>query len=173
MDILLDLIKIVIPAAIALYAVYLIVKSFLNRELEKKVLDIRMKNSEIVLPIRLQAYERMCLFMERISPNNLVIRLNDPGYSAREFQQVLLNDIRQEYNHNLSQQVYMSDESWNLTKSAMEDIVVVINSAAGNLNGEGSSMDLSKMIIEIMLEKKEDPVSAALTHMKDEIRQIF
>ena len=173
MDILLDLVKIVIPAAIALYAVYLIVKSFLNRELEKKVLDIRMKNSEIVLPIRLQAYERMCLFMERISPNNLVIRLNDPGYSVREFQQVLLNEIRQEYNHNLSQQVYMSDESWNMTKSAMEEIVVVINSAAGNLDGEGSSMDLSKMIFEIMMEKEQDPISAALTHMKDEIRQIF
>jgi len=173
MDAFLDLVKITIPAIIVLYAVYLIVKSFLNREFDKKVLELRMKNSETVLPIRLQAYERMCLFLERISPNNLVLRLNDSGYTVREFQQVLLNDIRQEYNHNLSQQVYMSNESWNLTKKAMEEIVVVINSAAGDLDGEGSSLDLSKTIFEMMMKKQSDPIAIALTHMKDEIRQIF
>jgi hypothetical protein len=173
MDALIELVKIIIPAILVLYAVFLIVKSFLNKEFESKVLELRMKNTETVLPIRLQAYERMCLFLERISPNNLVLRLNDSGYTVREFQQVLLNDIRQEYNHNLSQQVYMSDESWNLTKKAMEEIVVVINTAAGNLDGEGSSLDLSKMIFEQMMGKNSDPVSAALTHMKDEIRQIF
>jgi hypothetical protein len=102
-----------------------------------------------------------------------VIRLNEPGFSAREFQQVLLNEIRQEYNHNLSQQVYMSDESWNLTKKAMEEIVVVINTAATDLGGEGSAMDLSKRIFELMMEKSEDPVLQALKYVKDEIRQTF
>jgi len=173
MDALIELVKIVIPAILVLYAVFLIVKSFLNKEFERKVLELRMKNTETVLPIRLQAYERMCLFLERISPNNLVLRLNDSGYNVREFQQVLLSDIRQEYNHNLSQQVYMSDESWNLTKKAMEEIVAVINTAAGSLEGEGSSLDLSKKIFEQMMEKNSDPVSIALTQMKDEIRQIF
>lgn len=173
MDAFLDLLKITIPAVIVLYAVYLIVKSFLNREFDKKVLELRMKNTETVLPIRLQAYERMSLFLERISPNNLVIRLNNSSYNVREFQQILLSEIRQEYNHNLSQQVYMSDESWNLIKKALEEIVAVINTSASNLNGEGSSLDLSKTIFEMMMQKEQDPVHVALTHMKDEIRQIF
>jgi len=173
MDAFLDLLKITLPAIIVLYAVYLIVKSFLNREFDRKVLELKMKNTETILPIRLQAYERMCLFLERISPNNLVLRLNNSGYNVREFHEVLLNEIRQEYNHNLSQQVYMSDESWNLTKKAMEEVVVVINTAASELEGDGPSLDLSKRIFELMMHKETDPIVLSLTHMKDEIRQIF
>ena len=135
--------------------------------------ELRMKNQETVLPIRLQAYERMCLFLERISPNNLVLRLNNNNYNVREFQQVLLSEIRQEYNHNLSQQVYMSDESWNLTKKAMEEVVVVINTAADTLDGDRSSLELSKRIFELMMDKEVDPIVLALSHMKDEIRQTF
>ena len=173
MDPVIDLIKIILPAAIVLYAVYLIVKSFLNREFERKVLELKMKNTETILPIRLQAYERMALFLERISPNNLILRLRDHSLSSREFQQKLLSEIRHEFNHNLSQQVYMSDESWNLIKKAMEEIVVVINSAAGAGDGEGSSTDLSKSIFEVMIQKEEDPVAVALTYLKNEIRQVF
>src|SRR5436305_409786 len=91
-----DFIQILLPAALVLYAMYLTVKSFLDKETERKLIDLKTKNSEIVVPIRLQAYERMCLFLERITPNNLLVRLNDTAYSAMELQQVLLSEIRQE-----------------------------------------------------------------------------
>lgn len=173
MDTLLEFGKIILPAAAVLYAMYLVVKSFLNKELEKKLIDIKLKNTEIVLPVRLQAYERICLFLERITPNNLILRLNEPNYSAKEFQQVLISEIRQEYNHNLSQQVYLSDESWNLVKSAMEDVVSIINMAGQETKEGEKSVNLAKKIFDQMLQKTNDPISDALKNVKEEIRSSF
>ena len=173
MDALIDFGKILLPAGTVLYAMYLVIKSFLTKEMERKIIDIKIKNTETVLPIRLQAYERICLFLERISPNNLVIRLNDASLSAAQFQQVLVNEIRQEFNHNLSQQVYLSDEAWEMVKNAMEDIVSVVNIAAQQLKGDDKSVDLAKRIFELMMEKNNDPVLIALKKVKDEIRTSF
>lgn len=173
MEIFADFIKILLPAAIVLYAMYLTVQAFLNKEFEKKLVDIKIRNTEVVLPVRLQAYERMCLFLERISPNNLILRLNNDMLSATELHHVLLSEIRDEYNHNVSQQVYMSDEAWNQVKSAMEETVSIINNAAGQVNSEGRSMDLAKAIFEIIIQQELDPAGKALKYVKDEIRQSF
>ncbi|MFN7839748.1 MAG: hypothetical protein ACK5QG_17410, partial [Bacteroidota bacterium] len=133
MNIALDLIKVIVPASLVLYAVYLMVRSFIQREIELKKLDVRGRSIDTILPSRLQAYERMTLFLERISPQNLLIRLNNPAFSAKDFQKVLLDEIRSEYNHNASQQVYMSEEVWSQIKNAKEDLIILINEAASRL----------------------------------------
>lgn len=163
--------KLLIPAAMVLYAMYLVVKSFLEKELTKQQLEIRGRAIDTVLPNRLHAYERICLFLERIAPNNLVVRLNNGQYSAREFQQILLNEIREEYNHNVSQQLYMSEESWNLVKSAKEDLIMTINDATNRLPEGGTSIDLAKQLFAV--EKEFDPIQHALVEVKKEIRQTF
>ena len=173
MDALIDFGKILLPAGTVLYAMFLVVKSFLTKELEKKLIDIKIKNTETVLPIRLQAYERICLFLERISPNNLVVRLSNASLSAAQFQQVLIAEIRQEFNHNLSQQVYLSDEAWEMVKNAMEDIVSVVNVAAQQVKSDDKSVDLAKRVFELMMEKNNDPIAVALKKVKDEIRTSF
>lgn len=173
MEILADLAKLTIPAAIVLYGMYLTVKSFTNKELEKSLVDLKMKNRDIILPIRLQAYERICLFLERISPNNLVMRLNDAGFNAKQFQQILLSEIRNEYNHNLSQQVYMTDNAWKLVVNVKEEIIAVVNQAGHTLQDDAKSLDLAKKIFSLMSEKEVDPVVTALSEIKNEIRQVF
>lgn len=173
MEILVELAKLIIPAAIVLYGMYLTVRSFTTKELEKAMLDHKMKSRDTVLPIRLQAYERMCLFLERISPNNLVVRLNDSAYNAKQFQQILLAEIRNEYNHNLSQQVYMSDEAWDVVKNAKEAVITAINQAGEELSEEAKGVALAKKVFEKMLEKEQDPIAHALVLVKNEIRQVF
>ncbi|MTI21091.1 hypothetical protein E1176_08675 [Fulvivirga sp. RKSG066] len=173
MDATIEFAKLILPAAIVLYAMYLVVKSFLDKELQKHSLEVRGKSIETVLPNRLHAYERVCLFLERISPNNLIVRLNNGKYTAGEFQQIMLNEIREEYNHNVSQQVYMSDEAWDMVKSAKEDLIVMINDAASSLPKDSSNMDLSKLIFEKTIEKDSDPIQDALKAVKQEIRQTF
>ncbi len=173
MDALIEFGKILLPAGAVLYAMYLVVKSFLTKELEKKLIDVKIKNTDIVLPVRLQAYERLCLFLERISPNNLVVRLNNASMSAPQFHQVLITEIRQEFNHNLSQQVYLSDKSWEMVKSAKEDVISVVNIAAEKLGEDDKSVDLAKRIFELMMEKNNDPIAIALKEIKDEIRTSF
>lgn len=173
MEILAELAKLIIPAAIVLYGMYLTVKSFTNKELERSMVDLRMKNRDIILPIRLQAYERITLFLERISPNNLVMRLNDSSFDAKQFQHILISEIRNEYNHNLSQQVYMTDSAWKLVVNVKEEITAVINQAGHALEDDAKSIHLAKKIFELMSEKEIDPVSTALSEIKDEIRQVF
>ena len=173
MEVVVEYGKLLIPAGLVLYAMYLTVKAFLNKELEKTMLEIRGKSIETVLPNRLQAYERMCLFLDRITPNNLIIRLNNGQFTSQEFHQILLNEIREEYNHNASQQVYMSDEVWNAIKNAKEDLVMTVNGAAAKVAKDASSIDLAKQIIEDGLTKEVNLIDHALTTTKDEIRQTF
>lgn len=173
MEILAELAKLTIPAAIVLYGMYLTVKSFTNKELEKSLVDLKLKNRDITLPIRLQAYERICLFLERISPNNLVMRLNDSAVNAKQFQQILLSEIRSEYNHNLSQQVYMTDNAWKLVVNVKEEIIAVVNQAGHALSDDAKSIELAKKIFSLMSEKEIDPVVTALSEIKNEIRQVF
>ena len=173
MDALIEFGKILIPASVVLYAVFLTMRSLIARELEIKKLEIRGRSLETILPARLQAYERITLFLERISPQNLLMRLSDATYSARDFQKLLLDEIRNEYNHNVSQQVYMSEEVWNLVRNAKEDLIIMINEAASRMTVDSRSIDLSKKIFEIALDKKVDPMGHALTEVKKEIQQTF
>lgn len=133
MDAIIEFGKILIPASVVLYAVYLMVRAFISKEIEMKRLEVRGKSIETILPVRMQAYERITLFLERISPQNLLVRLNNPAYTAKDFHKILLDEIRNEYNHNVSQQVYMSEEVWNYVRNAKEDLIIQINEAAGSL----------------------------------------
>ena len=173
MDTLIEFGKILLPAALVLYAMYLGVKVMIARELTKQELEIRQKSIELTLPVRLQAYERMILFLERISPNNLVIRVNQPDLSAREFHQILLKEIREEYNHNVSQQVYMSIEVWNEVKTAKEDLITAINASSNELGPEASSLDLAKRLFEQMMAKSIDPIEHAINSLKVEISKSY
>ena len=93
--------------------------------------------------------------------------------SALQLQAFMLQEVRDEYNHNVSQQVYMSDEVWELVKNAKEDLIVTINKSSEKLNNESSSMELAKLIFEEVMSKDVDPITLALHEEKDEIRQSF
>lgn len=173
MDALVELIKVLVPASVVLYAAYLLVRTFIQKEIELRKLEVRSRAIETVLPNRLQAYERMVLFLERMAPQNLLVRLNSSGMPSREFHQLLLSEIRNEYNHNVSQQVYISQDVWELIKNAKEDLIVSINDAASEMNMESTSLDLSKKIFEKSISKQVDPLGHALIELKKEIQQTF
>lgn len=173
MELLLEFVKIVLPAGLVLYGVFLTVKAFLNKEFETRLINIKIKNTETVLPIRLQAYERVCLLLERVSPHNLILRVNNPAYTSSQLQQVMVNEIREELNHNLSQQVYMSDQAWSLSKSAIEEIIGMVNSAAEEVEPNSRGVELAKRLFDKLMQKSEDPCVVALKFVKNEIRQSF
>ncbi|PGH40483.1 MAG: hypothetical protein CRN43_02690 [Candidatus Nephrothrix sp. EaCA] len=173
MQILFDLIKILLPAGVVLYAVYLVIRSFIRRELDSKQMELRAKSLDAVLPTRLQAYERMMLFLERISADALLVRLNAPGLTAKDFQRILLEEIRNEYNHNASQQIYMSEELWSQIKNAKEELCLIINDAANRVQAESSGVELAKIIFEISLDRKTDLTAHAAHVLKEEVQLLF
>ncbi len=168
-----DLLKLLVPAALVLLGMYLVIKAYLDKETQRRVLDLRTKNTEIVLPIRLQAYERICLLLERIAPSNLLIRVSPAGQNAAEFQFTLLAEIRSEFSHNVSQQVYMSETAWQQVKQAKEDVVTMVNKAFHELPETAKGTDLAKRILETVITENNDPTTAALSYIKQEINQVF
>jgi hypothetical protein len=173
MELLLDLVKIVLPSSLVLYGMYLTVKSFLSKDFDNHLIKLKAKNVETVLPLRLQAYERMSLFLERMTPNNLLIRLNDNAYNVGELQEILLFEIRQEFNHNLSQQIYMSDEAWQHIKDAVENLLAVINDAASELQKDEPALQLVKKIFAKIIDSQDDITGHALRFIKNEVRTYF
>ncbi|MBS9522768.1 hypothetical protein KIH41_08230 [Litoribacter ruber] len=173
MEYITELLKIVLPAGLVIYGMYIIAVSFLKRERDNKLIELKTKNTDTVLPIRLQAGERLCLLLERITPNNLVRRVNDGSYSARELHAVLLSEVREEFNHNLSQQVYFTDETWESVRKAVEDVITMINRASQDLNEEARGLELAKRIFQLSLEQKMDSIKRALQMVKSEIRIYF
>lgn len=169
----LDLAKILLPAALVLYAMYLVVRAFVQKELRKTALEVQLKSKETTLPLRLQAYERLTLLVERLNPNHLLVRAYNPEYNVRQFQQVLLREIREEFNHNLSQQIYVSEEAWEMVKNVREEVVMQINGAANNLPDDAPALELSKMVLGEYGNREHDPLSYALNQLKAEIQTTF
>jgi len=173
MEILIEFGKLLIPALLVLYAMYLTIKSVLEKEIERKEVDLKIKNYETILPLRLQAYERIALLLERISPNNIMLRLNNPGFSAKEFQIILVKEIREEYNHNLSQQIYIDEDTWVLIRKAVEDTINLINQSAMNLKEEAKGMDLTKAVFAEIMQNEVDSIKHALSQLKKEVSQFY
>ncbi len=123
-----------------------------------------------ITPLRLQAYERMVLFLERIKPNNLLLRIGNTDLQSIDFQRILLQEIREEYNHNLAQQIYMSQESWEKVQASMQEVMVLINTAASEIPQDSSALNLSKKIFEKMLSEGKEPCHDAILFLKKELQ---
>lgn len=173
MQAIVELLKILIPAAAVLYGMYLTIQTFLQKQFEQKEVEIKQKTIEITTPIRLQAYERMTLFLERITPANLLIRLGSPDIQAIDYQRVLLQEIREEFNHNLAQQVYISHESWEKIRGAMNDVVALINTSAAEVSSDATSINLSKKIFEKVINENQQLTADALKALKAEAQKMF
>lgn len=166
-----NVIRYTVPAVIVFITAYFLLKEFFHQESKKRELDVRFEKVRLTLPIRMQAYERIILFLERISPANLVMRVHQQGLSSAEFQKVLVQTIRDEYTHNLSQQLYVSSKAWELVKTAREEMIRQINTSAAQLDEKGTSLDLSNKLLEMSMEKM--ATKKALDFLKEEARQNF
>lgn len=173
MEMVYDLLKITLPAALVLYLAYLLVRSFLQKQLDEIAFSVRQKNQEIVIPIRLQAYERIILLLERITPANLLSRLGSSDYTAEEFQQILIHEIRNEFNHNLSQQVYMSDSAWTYVTTAVEQTISLINSSTNALEKDAKGIELARVVLENSAGEEMDTPKQAIKYIKEEIQDVF
>lgn len=167
------MLTIVAVVIIVMFGLYLTVTTLSQKIFEKQRWDIRNKNTEIILPLRLQAYERMCLFLERITPNQLLLRTSGLATNALEFQQIMLREIREEFNHNLAQQVYMSDAVWEQVKKAVNEVQSLINQAAAEVDAEAPANELGRRIFERVVQQESQPCTEALRMVKEEVQRIF
>ena len=166
---------VVAVAAVLAGIFYLLMKRYMENGQKERVLqmnfDARREALKVVTPIRLQAYERMALFLERISPNSLVLRCYQPGMDLKLLQGVMTKNIRDEWEHNLSQQVYLTPELWAQIREAKDEMVNLVNSAAVSLPDTTDPTRLAAAVFASAAEHA--PVDSALDAMHKELHELF
>ncbi|MBQ0016257.1 MAG: hypothetical protein KBT04_04675 [Bacteroidales bacterium] len=148
---------------------YLSVRKYLDNEHKMRMLEMRIEERKelqrVVTPIRLQAYERMALYMERISPENLVMRCYQPGMDAAKLRGEMAKNIRDEWEHNLSQQMYIDNEAWCAVRKAKEEILSLVNASADALPADADPSSLAGSIFASAVKDK-NPTDAAINALK-------
>ncbi len=118
--------------------------------------------------LQLQAYERLILLTDRIALPNVISRVNQPDFTAREMQSLLTHSIRQEFEHNITQQIYVSAEAWDAVRNLKEQNLLIVNQVASFLPGEASGMELNKSLLELLMQNPkaslQNVVSEALAY---------
>lgn len=168
-----EILKYTLPAIIVFLTAYLLIRKFLENDQKIKKIDLLFKNEHYILPVRMQAYERLVLFLERISPESLLLRVNRQGMTSRQLHSELLSAIRAEFEHNLTQQVYVSKESWEIIKNARGSLINIINAAAKSIDPGSPSIKLSQTILEEIIDKDDSPTDVAIDFIKKEIKELF
>ncbi len=171
MEELINALKYAIPSVVVFLTAYLLIREFLQEERKKRNQELLLDRIRISLPIRLQAYERIILFLERISPQNLIMRVHQPELSARELHKLLVQAVREEYSHNLSQQLYVSLQAWDMVKNAKEEVIRQINTSLAKLDDQATATDLSNLLLEMSTEKL--VANKALIFLKREAAKVF
>ena len=161
----------IVPSLIVAVTAFFLVRHFVENDQKKRLLELKFHSKDLVTPIRLQAYERMAMFLERIDPNQLLFRVSNPELTAYQMQTILLATIRSEYEHNLSQQVYISPDAWEGIKNAKEKVVNIINLAAGRLDEAAMSTELAGGVLAAVAD--ESPTAAAMEQLKKDIALLY
>lgn len=165
-----EILTISIPALLVLLTVYILIDKFLREADKTRKMELQKMNLPTLTPIRLRAYERLILVLERTAPNALIINIIRPEMTCSELHQLLVENIRKEFAHNVSQQIYVSDELWSAIKLAQETLVQLINTCASKLRADSEASGLAELIIQVYSSTEETPTEIALGLLKNEVR---
>ncbi len=167
-DKLLELLFYTLPALITGGVAYYFFFTFTQNEDKKRQFLLLRANQKSALPLRLQAYERMALYMERISLTKILIRIAPISEQQNDYANLLIGHIEQEFEHNLTQQIYMSDECWTIIAAAKNTTIQIIRNAAANEKVIDAN-SLREFILNDSLEKQ-SPSNTALAYIKNEVK---
>ncbi|WP_289054665.1 hypothetical protein [Carboxylicivirga marina] len=143
-----ELLKIAAVVLLIALPLLILIRWFFKHNLKLKELELANSTYKELIPTRLQAYERLAILLERISPETIVIRENKQGLSSLQFQKQLLQIIRQEFEHNFAMQIYLPAKTWDAIIKARDEVVKLINTSAAETQANAPSMELSRIILE-------------------------
>lgn len=173
MDVFLEILKYALPSIFLLILSYMMLTNFTENEEKRRSYFLKKETQKSALPVRLQAYERLSLFLERITPDRLLVRLHSQGLNSKQYQSLLVESIRTEFEHNLSQQIYVSEEAWQLVVDAKSATVGIINNIANEFDSKSEGLDLRKEILNRSMAIEGFPTKKALRYLKAEVKRNF
>ena len=166
-----EIIAYTLPSLITGGVAYFLFNSYFKDQQNTRRWLLQKENQPAILPLRLQAYERLTLLMERINPSQIMVRISPLSNDKTDYQNLVIAQIDQEFEHNLSQQIYVSEECWSVLLTAKNATIQMIRVATQNEKVTDAD-SLRAFIVSEFLEKP-TPSSAALSFIKNEVGQIW
>lgn len=174
LEIILEILKYTIPSIIVLIGANVIIKRFLVTDIERKKLAIFSDTNEKTLMLRLQAYERLTIYIERIHPRSLVSRLYNTQLTNQEFHYMLIHAIQEEFEHNLSQQIYVSTQLWRTIMTVKEQSLNMINSIGSTLEPTNKCKEFTTAIMNYLQNSESGiPIEIALEMINNEAKIVL
>lgn len=168
-----DILKFTIPSLVVLLSVWIVMRYLLRGEEERRLWEIKKNTEKEVTPIRLRAYERLALLLERTEPEQLLSDLNLTQMTKAELEQRLLLNVRREWEHNMSQQIYVGDDVWAKVMKARDEIASFIHTMALQMPAESTTLDYAKVLMSAYRLNGTTPHQIAMEALKDEVRQMW
>lgn len=168
-DKILESIAYILPAAVTGFVAYYMFNGFIRQQNSEKKLALMAQKKKESLPIKLQAYERMLLFCERINPVKMLLRITPISNNTSDYLQLLIANIEQEFEHNLVQQIYISDDAWTAIVATKRAIINKLKQVAETSN---SANDLRENVL-IDYSKTLPPTETAISFIKNEVKKLL
>ena len=168
-----DILKFTIPSLVVLLSVWIVMRYLLRGEEERRLWEMKKNTEKEVTPIRLRAYERLALLLERTEPEQLLSDLNLAQMTKAELEQRLLLNVRREWEHNMSQQIYVGDDVWAKVMKARDEIASFIHTMALQMPAESTTLDYAKVLMSAYRLNGTTPHQIAMEALKDEVRQMW
>ena len=172
-SLLFDILKYTLAGIGVVYIAFYLFKPYLDKGQNLQALELKKSISGQTLPLRLQAYERLVLFIDRLNPANLLIRLNGNGYSAAELHSIILNEIRTEYQHNVTQQIYVTAQAWAVVKRTKEDTINLLNNAIKAMPENATGLDYGRVLLTHLSKIEDNPYDIATDLIRKDLEHIF
>lgn len=169
----LEVLKYTIPALVVLLSTWLATEKQMKNEAARRNFELRKQSQKTITAVRLQAYERFTLLLERLEPSRILLRLDISALNCQQLQQQLLEVIRKEFDHNLSQQIYVSDEVWTNIVFAKEEMLRFVNTCAQQFAASDDAMMMAKLLVTSYATNGETPTQRALEALKTEVRTLM
>jgi predicted AlkP superfamily phosphohydrolase/phosphomutase len=172
-DPLVQILVAVLPAVVVFLTAFYLLRQVMTDRAAERSAAFRKEDHRQTLPLRLQAYERLALFLERIEPGPLVLRVHKSSMGAETLYEALVSTVREEFEHNVTQQVYVSDKLWSAVRQAKEETIRLVNISFEQVGGKGAGTDLSRRVFENASRLSHTPSQEAMMRLKDEVRRLF
>ena len=167
----LEVIKYILPALVVFATIYYMMKKYHSQQYDMEVLKFRQSESKNTLPLKLQAYERLALLCERIRPAQLLIRLNSPNMTAKALRNAMLVAVQKEFEHNITQQIYVSDSLWKIITLSKDQVLNLISSI--EIEENNVSQSAADEVFKSLSKFNINPVDQALKAIKQETELII
>ena len=168
-----EILKYTLPALLVLLATWLVLWKMLQEDRAKRQFELKRKSQKEITPLRLRGYERLALLLDRTTPEALLRDLDVQELTAQQISSILLQKLRLEFDHNLSQQIYVSDEVWEAITEAREQMVLFLSTMSRQFPAETNGVEVAKLMLTAYAQNGETPHQKAMKKLKDEVRTLF